>query len=387
MPSLGADMDAGTLAEWLKMPGDEVKRGDIVAVVETQKGAIEIEVFEPGVLDSIVAVPGERVPVGHVLARFRDVGEAPGPRAAVVPPPRPAAAVTPAPERSAAGIAVPMPQTAPAFGRVKVTPAARRLASLKRIDLSSVTPGQDGVVGLRQIEAVQLAQPPKARKRADLAEMRKAIAVAMSRSKREIPHYYVSLTMDVSPTMSWLSDRNRDRPVEQRLHYAAPLLRAVALSFRKFTGLNGHFIDGEFKAAEHVNVGMAIAMRGGGLIAPAIVETDTLDLETLMRKLNDLVKRVRSGGLRSSELSMGTVTFTNLGEDSADIIMPIIYPPQVAILGCGQIKQRPWVSDGAVAPRALMTATLAGDHRVSDGRMGAQMLAHLQSLLLKPEVL
>ncbi len=173
----------------------------------------------------------------------------------------------------------------------------------------------------------------------------------------------------------------------QRILYAAPLVRAVALGFRKYSDLNGFYEDGQFRRAEKVNVGVAIATRGGGLITPAILEADTSDVDTMMIRLNDLVKRVRTGGLRSSELSMGTVTLTNLGERTADAIMPIIYPPQVAIVGCGQIRSRPWVVDGAIMPRQLMEVTLAGDHRASDGRAGAQFLAFLESLLAQPEAL
>ena len=130
---------------------------------------------------------------------------------------------------------------------------------------------------------------------------------------------------------------------------------------------------------------IAIAVRGGGLMTPAILDTDTHDLDALMQKLNDLVRRVRTGGLRSSELSMGTVTLTNLGDNTADRILPIIYPPQVAIIGCGQIHERPVVVDGAVVPRKVMDVTLGGDHRASDGRTGARYLSELASSLSQPE--
>jgi pyruvate dehydrogenase E2 component (dihydrolipoamide acetyltransferase) len=134
-------------------------------------------------------------------------------------------------------------------------------------------------------------------------------------------------------------------------------------------------------------MGVAVAMRGGGLIAPAIVEAESLGMDQLMERLRDLVARVRGGRLRSSELSQGTVTFSNLGEETADSILPLIYPPQVAIIGCGQIAERPWADHGTVVVRRTLTVSVAGDHRVSDGRRAAQFLTHFQQLLHNPEQL
>ena len=217
--------------------------------------------------------------------------------------------------------------------------------------------------------------------------MRKAIAAAMTRSNREIPHYYVSSEIDVSPFMAWLAERNATCEVEHRVLYAAPLLRAIALTLRKSPSLNGTYENGTYIPAQRINIGMAIATRKGGLITPALLDADTFDVDALMTRLNDLVGRTRKGGLRSSELSLGTITLTNLGEGTADTMMPIIYPPQVAIIGCGQIRMRPWVHEGAIMPRHLLNVTLAGDHRVSDGRQGARFLSQLASLLSQPEAL
>lgn len=385
MPSLGADMDVGTLVEWLKRPGDAVKRGDIVAVVETQKGAIEIEVFDDGVLDEILTPPGTKVPVGQVIAVILGKDEARGVAPALPPTePQPAATTVKA-AKPTVSAALSVPEVSAA--RVRVSPAARRRADELGIDLSSVNPGPDGVVGLEQVEA---ARPKGAERKPGgilLDEMRKAIAAAMAKSHREIPHYYVSSTIDVSPMMSWLEAENARRPIPSRLLYAAPLIRAISLALARTPELNGHYADGRFSAAEHVNMGIAIAMRGGGLIAPAIREVETLGLDKIMDKLRDLVARVRGGRLRSSELSEGTVTFSNLGEDTADEVLPLIYPPQVAIVGCGRISERPWVDGGKVVSRQTMTVSVAGDHRVSDGRRAAQFLTRLEQLLRSPETL
>ena len=404
MPSLGADMEAATLIEWAKRPGERVARGELLAVVETQKGAIEIESFHAGVLDRILVQPGERAPVGQVLALIRDESEAPSaPPTAAMPASvaaRPAFAIPPS------AVEAPPPQPAPSPAsplqtvRVRITPAARRLAETERIDLASLVPGPDGTIGLAEVERARAARPiaqDTAKKvsanRAlpssgiDFGEMRKAIAAAMARSNREIPHYAVSSTFDASVLLAWLERTNATRAVPERLLYAVPLLKAVALALQATPELNGHFVDGRFVPSASVHMGVAVALRGGGLIAPAIHDVDKLGLDALMARLDDLVRRVRGGRLRSSELSDGTITLSNLGENSADAITPLIYPPQVAIVGCGQIAQRPRAVDGAVLVRPLITIAVAGDHRVSDGRSAAKFLLRLGQLLQKPEML
>lgn len=383
MPSLGADMEAGTLVEWLKKPGDVLNRGDIIAVVETQKGAIEIEVFNDGVLDQTLTDIGEKVPVGRVIATIRAKDEAPGlaPRAAVRDTAREMAA-----PKKAALVAGRQPEPAEArAAKVQITPAARRRAEQLGIDLAAVKPGPGGVVGIDQIEASR--HVTKGRPGIAFDEMRNAIAAAMARSHREIPHYYVTSMIDVSRLMAWLEKENARRSVPARLIYAVPLMRAAALALKRTSELNGHYEGGKFSPAEHINMGIAVAMRGGGLIAPAILELETLAMDHLMEKLRDLITRVRSGRLRSSELSQGTVTFSNLGEETADTVLPLIYPPQVAIIGCGQIAERPWVDKGTISVRRTLSVSVAGDHRVSDGRRAAQFLTHLQQLLQEPEKL
>ena len=385
MPSLGADMDAGTLVEWLKKPGDPVQRGDIIAVVETQKGAIEIEVFDDGVLN---ADADETRREGARRARHRnDTRQRRSPRRGRW---RTLAPVEPA----KAALAATMPKQAASLSSAEIptlhaaiTPVARRRAAELGIDLAAIKPGPDGVVGLEQVDAAKRPGPERRPAGISFEEMRKAIAAAMAKSHREIPHYYVSSTIDVSPLIAWLEAENARRPVPARLLYAVPLIRALALALAKTPELNGHYIDGRFEPAEHVNMGIAIAMRGGGLIAPAIGEVETLSMDLLMDKLRDLVARVRGGRLRSSELSEGTITFSNLGEETADEVLPLIYPPQVAIIGCGKIAERPWVSEGKVIVRRTMTVSVAGDHRVSDGRRAAQFLSRFEQLLRSPATL
>jgi len=363
MPLLGADMEAGTLVEWLKHPGDEVHRGDIIAVVDTQKGAIEIEVFENGVLDSIAVPVGQKVPVGTVLAVIRGVGEPGAPPVPVRPP-------------------APAPPAEPAV-RPRASPAARQAASTLGVDLARVAgTGPGGAITLADVEAA--AKPAGAPKP---AAMRSAIAAAMARSKREIPHYYLSTAIDLGAAMAWLRAANEARPLDDRLLPVALLIKAVALGLREVPELNGFWVNGGFQPAPAIHVGCAISLRGGGLVAPALHDADKKAPATLTRELRDLVARARSGSLRSSELADATITVTNLGEQGVDAAYGIIYPPQVALVGFGRIADRPAVADGRVAIRPIVTATLAGDHRASDGHRGGRLLAAVDRLLQEPTAL
>ncbi len=412
MPALGADMEAGLLAEWLVKPGDTIKSGDIVCVVETQKGAIEVEIFEDGVIEELVVQPGEEVPVGATLARLdgpaaKEEGAAPAPAPERAPPKAPPPEPAPAAPKAAAPPAKPAPaepRPAPVAGaRVAISPAARRRAVELGLDPETLHgTGIDGSVTLADIEAASreprakraAAAPPPvppaakpARKGFDPAEMRKAIAAAMQRSKREIPHYYLGQTIDFAAATDWLAATNATKPPPERLMPAALLLKATALAMAEVPALNGHYEDGAFRPGSGINVGWIVALRGGGLVAPAIRDADQLGLAELMAALRDLVQRARSGGLRASELGSGTVTVTSLGERGADSVIGVIYPPQVAIIGFGRIATRPWVVDGAVTARPLVETTLAADHRVCDGHLGGLLLAAIDRFLQQPEKL
>jgi pyruvate dehydrogenase E2 component (dihydrolipoamide acetyltransferase) len=221
----------------------------------------------------------------------------------------------------------------------------------------------------------------------DLAAMRRVIAAAMARSKREIPHYYLSTTIDMRRSLDWLAEENAKRPVTKRLLHSVLLIRAVALALRGTPELNGFWIDDAFKPADGIHIGVAISLRQGGLVNPAIHDVDKKNLDELMENMLDLVNRARAGHLRSSELSDGTITVTNLGEQGVESVFGVIYPPQVAIVGFGKITERPFAADGLLDVHPAMDATLAADHRVSDGHRGGRFLVAVDRLLQEPEKL
>ena len=253
--------------------------------------------------------------------------------------------------------------------------------------------GPDGAIVLADIRnaaaAAEQARPLTERphRGLDLAAMREAIAAAMSRSKREIPHYYLSHDIDLAPASDWLAGRNAGLPPERRILMGVLFIKAVAIALRHFPELNGFDRGGHYEPATAIHVGTATAIRGGGLVAPAIHDADRLDLDTLMDRLRDLVARVRAGTLRGSELADPTITVSSLGERGVDRLYGIVYPSQVAIVGFGTPSQRPWVLDGQVVPRTIVTATLAADHRHSDGHRGALFLAQVGQRLQEPETL
>lgn len=393
LPSLGADMDQGKLLEWKVKPGEAVKRGQVVAVVDTSKAAVDVEIWQDGTLFEQLVAIGETVPVGTVLATLLQPGETPE-QAALQK--REAPAVRPAPKVAApaAAVAAPpavaAPSAAPPAQRRPVSPAARKHASELNVDIDKVAgTGPHGAVTIEDVEkaAARAAPAPPPAPADRYAEMRKAIGAAMSRSKREIPHYYLSETIPMQRAAEWLARENEKRPVTERVLMGALQLKAVALALKNAPELNGFWRDGAFQPANGVHIGVAISIRQGGLIAPAIHEVDRKNLVELMRALGDLVARARAGSLRSSEMSDPTITVTNLGEQGVESVFGVIYPPQVALVGFGRLETKPWSENGQLLSLPLVTASLSADHRASDGIRGARFLAELRDRLQHPEEL
>lgn len=391
MPSLGADMTAGTLVAWKIKPGDTVARGQVVAEVETDKGVIDVECFDSGVVEKIVAVPGQKLAVGAVMAVMSGAVES-------------ASSVRPLPQQPDIGALSAQPPSpitstsnirSPGTDRVKATPLARKRAADLGVDLGRVKgTGAGGVIEANDIEQAKnvvpvttaldatLAQPEDGRDR-----MRRAIAAAMSKSKLEIPHYYLQTTIDMTQALAWLEAENLKRTLPNRILPAVLLLKSTALTLRDIPELNGSWIEGRVRLSKPIHIGLAIAMKGGGLVAPAIHDTDCKSLDELMKELHDLIPRARSGRLRSSEVTDATTTLTNLGDLGVETVYGVIYPPQLAIVGLGKITKRPWVENDSVCIRSLLNVTLAADHRATDGRIGAKFLEALDRRLRTPEQL
>lgn len=447
MPSLGADMDEGAIVEWLVGPGDPVSRGQVIAVVDTAKAAIEIESFENGVMEEILVEPGITVPVGTPLARIATASPGGPPAPELQPPKRavpdpvslPVAAppvrhlarqlgvdLTSVVGTGAAGhishddvwraagvtLATPPPPSQ-VVKRARVTPRARKLAAERGLDLTGVPgTGAGGAVLAADVERVVRAtaatsapgdepaalperaapglgrQPVPGRAQTDRKEaMRAAIATLMARSAAEIPHYYVSSTIDVSVALDWLRAHNAELPAQKRVLRAAVFLRATALAARKVPELNGHWIDDRLQPADHVDLGVAVATRGGGLVTPAIPDAGELRVDELMARLADLVRRARGGALRQAEMAGATITVSSLGEAGPEALYGVIFPPQVALVGLGGIIERAWAVSGMLAVRPTITVTIAADHRASDGRTAAAFLAGFTHALDHPEEL
>lgn len=463
MPSLGADMDEGTVIEWLVKPGDTVSRGDVVAVVDTAKAAVDVECFDSGVIEDILVQPGVAVPVGTPLAV---IGTADGvkPKPASKPKPKLAPATAPAPvaalkpepaavpaprleppppaprppsprprplvvgplvrklsaelgvdlttvhgtgrggaitradvQRAARPVptptaARPVPAPTPS-SRAKVTPYARRLAKELGVDLTQIAASaSDGVVRAGDVRASKPApvtpEPRAVTPAVDKAQaMRQATARLMARSKREIPHYYLSTTIDMSAAMARLAELNRDLPVGRRVLPIALVLWACARAAVKVPQLNGSWTGERFEPGAGVHLGMAVSLRGGGLIVPVIANATELGPVELMDRVRDLVTRARGGRLRGSELTGATITVTNLGDRGVESVFGVIYPPQVALVGVGKVVDRPWAVGGLLGVRPVVTVTLSADHRATDGHTGARFLETVEKLLSTPEEL
>ena len=471
MPSLGADMEHGKIVEWLVKPGDYVRRGDLVAVVDTDKTVMDVESFQEGVVAELLVDLGETVPVGTPLARITqtpaEVG-APGPEASAAPARGAAAKAGDAPP-IAPPIAPPVRHLAhrlgvdtarihgtgkagaitradvehavaakPSGARVRSSPRARRLAAELGVELSAVSgTGPEGAVTVADVqhaaaghpaaappevavpvEAAPVVEAPEAgvretapeaaeapagrpsvgvpaaagsgkpsEARERVASLRRAVGALMSRSKKTIPHYYLSTTLDLRAAVDWMQSVNAQRPVASRMVPSALLLKAAALAAKDVPEVNGFYDDGGFRPSASVHLGVAVALRQGGLVAPAIHDADTLPVDVLMEQLRDLVSRARAGRLQRAEMADPTITVTNLGDLGVESVFGVIYPPQVAMVGFGRVLEQPWAQNGMLGVRPAVTATLSADHRVSDGLRGGRYLARIDELLQTPEQL
>ena len=375
MPSLGADMEDGILIEWKKKPGDVVKRGDIIAEVETQKGLIEIEVFDEGSIAELLIQEGAKVPVGTKMALIQ-------PNAVEAEKP---IELHPIMEK----ISEPIIEEKTDTISIKASPLAKKMAQENHIDLSKIIgTGPDGAITKEDIDAsIKQSETAETEKINTPSEaIRMAVAAAMSKSNREIPHYYLEKKIDMTKALAWLQEANKQRTVANRLLPVVLFIKAMAKSLKEVPDLNAVWENGLLQKTE-INIGFVVSLRNGGIIVPAIPQSDTKNTDEIMTALNDLIPRARALKLRSSELSSSTITLTNLGDAGADTVFGIIYPPQVAIVGLGTITEQPFAENGMLGIRSLANVTLAGDHRATDGLTGSRFLSSLDKNLQNPEAL
>ena len=385
MPSLGADMEAGTLVEWRKRPGDSVKRGDIIADVETQKGLIEIEVFDEGVIGELLIKEGTKVPVGTLMATINpstsilETKETTTQKTVI--------AIQPTEEKTIKKAVTEQFEKK----QIKASPLAKRIAAENNIDLSQLQgTGEGGAITKEDIENAitqkEKMTKPEEKMSLQLEAIRLAVAAAVSKSNKEIPHYYLEKKIDMTKALTWLRESNSKRPIQKRLLPAALIIKATAKSLVDFPNLNAIWDNG-VQLKKEINIGFVVSLRSGGVIVPTIRNADLKSIDEIMEALNDIIPRARAMKLRSSDLTDSTITITSLGEGGADTVFGVIYPPQVAIVGFGGSSQQAVVDNGMLGIRSVFTATLAGDHRVTDGLTGSDFLSTLNNYLQNPESL
>lgn len=385
MPALGADMTEGRVLEWLVELGEPVERGQLVAVVETDKSDIEIEVFEPCVFDEHLVEIGELVDIGTPIARITRTEPAMGGS----PPATPTAPSPSAPSPSAASPSASVPPTpasaptlpptvgAPPSGTTtsaaRLTPRARRLARERGIDPATLA--TDGVVTGDMVAAAASDRTPESADRA--TTMRRAIASLMERSWAEIPHYHTVSRLDLTDLAARLETYNADRPVADRVVLAAAVNVAITQAAAATPEMNGWWRPDGFEPSASVDLGVVVSLRTGGVVLPTIEHADRLDVEQMMAAMRDVVGRARRGRLRERDARPASISVTNMGDLGTDVVLGIIHPPQVTMVGLGTPRREPAVVDDTVVPRLMMQTSIAGDHRAHDGLAAARFVRRL----------
>jgi pyruvate dehydrogenase E2 component (dihydrolipoamide acetyltransferase) len=353
MPSLGADMDQGRFIEWKVKVGDHVEKDQQIAIIETQKGAVDLDSFKAGKIIEIIGKPGEIYPIGGLLGKMElDLTESAPPLVSPITSPS-------APEK-----------------RLRISPAAKRLAEQEGLDWKLILgSGPEGVIELEDVNR-HLKEKPTS-----IVDVREAIARAMARSKKEIPHFYLKSRICIDKLMTSLDHLNKTRSVDDRVLMPAVLVYAVASALKDHPDMNGYFTDGKFVSHSNTNIGMAIKLKSGGVISPALLEVQSKNLFEINMALKDLIQRTRDGKLKTTELSQGTITITSLGDLGSHEVFGVIFPPQVALIGFGQIRKEAIVENALVRPGFILDITLSADHRVNDGISGSRFLQAVSNYL------
>ena len=442
MPQMGYDMHEGKVVRWLKDEGEEVIRGEVIAEIETDKATVEYEAYTGGVMAKIVAEVGATIPVGELIAVITAPGEAipediltdaavaasaDSPALATVETPAPTAEVahsggdgevraSPLARRLAkergvdlstvngtgpggriTEVDIPEQGAAAAAtnGFVRASPLAKRLARERGIDLTTLTgTGPGGRITEVDVpeHAAPIAAPATddgaapaalASETVELSRMRQAIARVTVDSKREAPHFYVAVDVDMTKAMSFRRDLNDELDAEKRVSVNDFIVKASAIAIGRHPKFNSFFRDDHLQMNASINVGIAIALESG-LIVPGINGCEGKSLVEIAVASRDLVARANSGTLRNDEYSGTTFSVSNLGMFDIESFTAIIFPPHAAVLAVGTVKEQPVVRDGELAVAQVMKATLSTDHRVADGAEAAQFLVEIKKLLENP---
>ena len=423
MPKLGFDMAEGTLVRWVKAEGENVKKGDVLAEIETDKATVEVESTFSGVMTRHLVEQGSIVPVGSPIAIIGAPGEKveAGPAVApgkIVAPVQVQAAIPAAPAGAASA------QTLTDAGAVKASPLARRIASDRAVDLRLLRgSGPEGRIVRKDVEtflagapATPVATPPPpaaptvapaptkpaqtpvpvpmppsawqtgetpADQRLPVEKLRAAIGRRMADSKQHVPHFYVTHDYAMEAVMKMRSEINAMLPDEQKLSVNDFIVKAVGLALRQFPNLNSSLVENEVVRHGRVNVGVAVAL-SNGLMTVVARDADRKPLRLISQEVKEMVARARIGKVRTEDIEGSTFSISNLGMFDVEHFIAIINPPEAAILAVGSAKQVPVVVNGEVKVGMRMRATLSADHRVTDGAEGAQFLQALAALLEQP---
>ena len=388
MPKLGQTMEEGVVERWVKKEGDRVEKGDILLEITTDKATLEVESYASGILRRILVQEGETAPVTQIIAFIAEPEEE-------LPEIAPKLEVGSRPEAVAvkaevSGKGAPASPLRPMSGeRIKASPLAKKLAREKGVDLAEISgTGPGGRITkedvLKIAEEVKLEVEKE--KIEPLSPMRKAIAESMSESKRTIPHYYLTIEVDMTESVN----RRREllpeieKKTGVRLSFNHILIQAVARSLKESPGLTSRWEGGGIISEEKVNVGIAVSL-DEGLIVPVLKEADKKGLGEIVSETESLISRAREKKLKAEEYYGAALTISNLGMLGIENFIPIIIPPQSAILGVGAIVRKPAVVEDKLQVRHLMKLTLSVDHRVADGAEAAQFLQRLKEILEKRE--
>ena len=410
MPALSPTMTEGTLARWLKKEGDQVKAGEIIAEIETDKATMEVEAVDEGLLGKIL-VPGGTagVKVNDVIAVLVEPGESVGAAPAAKPAPAPAAAPAAAP--APASVAAPVAQPAPSSGdRAVASPLAKRMAQQAGLDLSRIQgSGPNGRIVKADVEAALAKGPaPQAAAPAPAARMpaapvnaaalgahsavphstmRKVIARRLSESKQNVPHFYVSMDIELDALLALRGQLNAASPKDGagafKLSVNDMVIKAAAVTLRRLPKVNATWTDDATILYDDVDISVAVSIPDG-LITPIVRKADQKGLVAISSEMKDLAARAKSGKLKPEEFQGGGFSISNMGMYGVRDFAAIINPPQAGILAVSAGEQRPVVKDGALAIATVMTCTLSVDHRIVDGALAAEWIAEFKRIVENP---